>query len=70
MGLAGFRLFPTIYYHLPVPSIIMSKTRIVPQIAESHRGSKEGEVICEIDGWLLGDMQFAVLVQVLFGDAV
>ena len=36
---------------------------LVPQMAESHGGSNflEGKVICEIDGRVLGGMQFGVL---------
>ena len=43
-----------------------------PQIAESYgvlTSNKEGNVICEIDGWVLGGMQFGVLLRVLFWGA-
>ena len=42
---------------------------IFPQIAESYRvptSNKERKVICEIDGWVLGGVQFGMLAQVLF----
>ena len=59
------------------------RCHLFPQIAESYgdlTSNKEGTVICEIDGWVLGGvlfwgagdgmlhaaMQFEVLVQVLF----
>ena len=32
--------------------------------------NKEENVFCEVNGWVLGGMQFGVLVQVLFGGAV
>ena len=39
---------------------------LAPQII-GVLSSKEGTLICEMDGWMLGGVHFGVLVQVLFG---
>ena len=36
----------------------------IPQIAESYRlltSNKEGKLICEVDGWVVGGVQLVVL---------
>ena len=43
---------------------------VQPKTVGLLTSNKEGKVICEIDGWVLGGVQFGALLQELFWDAV
>ena len=51
---------------LPICCAFLEVGNGLPQKKGILAFNEEGKVICEIDGWVLGGMQFGVLVQVLF----